>query len=126
MVISTYNTPQHLIGEVMRDEPGRLLQGTLDVLILKALQGEPRHGYALSSWIRETTDGVLQIEDGALYTALHRMEKRKWLRAEWGLSETNRRVKTYQITADGRAQLAARSDSWNEYAEAMAKVLGSA
>ena len=110
----------------MRDERGRLLQGTLDVLILKALQDEPRHGYALSNWIRETTDGVLQIEDGALYTALHRMEKRKWLHAEWGLSETNRRVKTYRITADGRAQLAARSDSWNEYAEAMAKVLGSA
>ncbi len=110
----------------MGDERGRLLQGTLDVLILKALHRGPRHGYALSTWIRETTDGVLQIEDGALYTALHRMEKRNWLNAEWGLSETNRRVKTYSLTPDGREQLEARSDTWNEYAEAVAKVLRSA
>ena len=110
----------------MGDEKGRLLQGTLDVLIMKALQGGPRHGYALSTWIRETTEGVLQIEDGALYTALHRMEKRNWLSAEWGVSETNRRVKTYSLTADGREQLESRSDSWNEYADAVAKVLRSA
>jgi len=110
----------------VRDEKGRLLQGTLDVLILKALKNGPRHGYALSTWIRETTNGVLQIEDGALYTALHRMEKRKWLSAEWGMSETNRRVKTYSLTAAGREQLEARSDTWNEYADAVAKVLRSA
>ena len=110
----------------MGDERGRLLQGTLDVLILKALQSGPRHGYALSTWIRETTEGVLQIEDGALYTALHRMEKRKWLNAEWRLSETNRRVKTYSLTAEGREQLETRSDTWNEYAAAVAKVLRSA
>ena len=110
----------------MAEDRGRLLQGTLDVMILKALNSGPRHGYALSTWIRETTDGVLQIEDGALYTALHRMEKRNWLNAEWGLSETNRRVKTYSLTPDGREQLAARSDTWNEYAEAVAKVLRSA
>lgn len=110
----------------MGDEKGRLLQGTLDVLIMKALQSGPLHGYALSTWIRETTEGVLQIEDGALYTALHRMEKRNWLSAEWGVSETNRRVKTYNLTADGRGQLETRSDSWNEYADAVAKVLRSA
>jgi len=110
----------------MGDDKGRLLQGTLDVLILKALQNGPLHGYALSTWIRETTEGVLQIEDGALYTALHRMEKRKWLNAEWGLSETNRRVKTYALTADGRAQLESRSDSWSEYADAVTKILRSA
>ncbi|KPJ85991.1 MAG: PadR family transcriptional regulator [Gemmatimonas sp. SG8_17] len=109
----------------MGDHKGRLLQGTLDVLILKSLQDGPRHGYALSSWIRETTSGVLQIEDGALYTALHRMEKRKWLSSKWGLSETNRRVKTYSLTDDGREQLHSRSDSWNEYAAAVAKVLQS-
>jgi transcriptional regulator len=108
------------------DEKGKLLQGTLDVLILKALQSGPRHGYALSTWIRETTEGVLQIEDGALYTALHRMEKRKWLSAEWRMSETKRRVKTYSLTSDGREQLEARSDIWNEYAAAVAKVLRSA
>ncbi len=110
----------------MGDEKGKLLQGTLDVLILKALQSGPRHGYALSTWIRETTEGVLQIEDGALYTALHRMEKRKWLSAEWRMSETKRRVKTYSLTSDGREQLEARSDIWNEYAAAVAKVLRSA
>ena len=110
----------------MGDDKGRLLQGTLDVLILKALRSGPLHGYALSAWIRETTDGVLEIEDGALYTALHRMEKRKWLNAEWGLSDTNRRVKSYSLTAAGREQLAARSNTWNEYAEAVAKVLRSA
>lgn len=110
----------------MGDDKGRLLQGTLDVLILKALRSGPRHGYALSTWIRETTDGVLHIEDGALYTALHRMEKRKWLNAEWGLSGTNRRVKSYSLTTAGRQQLEARSDTWNEYAEAVAKVLRSA
>ncbi len=110
----------------MGDDKGRLLQGTLDVLILKALKKGPLHGYALSTWIRETTEGVLQIEDGALYTALHRMEKRQWLRAEWGVSETNRRVKTYTLTADGREQLDTRSDSWNEYADAVTKILRSA
>jgi len=108
------------------DEKGKLLQGTLDVLILKALQSGPRHGYALSTWIRETTEGVLQIEDGALYTALHRMEKRSWLSAEWRLSETNRRVKTYSLTSEGREQLEQRSDTWNEYAAAVSKVLRSA
>lgn len=110
----------------MGDEKGKLLQGTLDVLILKALQSGPRHGYALSTWIRETTEGVLQIEDGALYTALHRMEKRSWLSAEWRLSETNRRVKTYSLTSEGREQLEQRSDTWNEYAAAVSKVLRSA
>ena len=109
----------------MGDDKAKLLQGTLDVLILKALQGAPRHGYALSNWIRETTSGVFDIEDGALYTALHRMEKRKWLSAEWGVSETNRRVKAYSLTAEGREQLALRSDIWNEYAGAVAKVLQS-
>ncbi|UCD23744.1 MAG: PadR family transcriptional regulator [Gemmatimonadota bacterium] len=109
----------------MGDDKGRLLQGTLDVLILKALQRGPLHGYALSTWIRETTEGVLQVEDGALYTALHRMEKRRWLSAEWGVSETNRRVKTYTLTAAGFEQLESRSDSWNEYADAVGKVLRS-
>ena len=109
----------------MGDEKAKLLQGTLDVLILKVLQGGPRHGYALSTWIRETTGGVFDIEDGALYTALHRMEKRKWLSAEWGVSETNRRVKSYSLTTDGREQLEVSADIWSEYSEAVAKVLQS-
>lgn len=110
----------------MSDERGKLLQGTLDVLILKALQSGPRHGYAVSTWIRETTSGVLQVEDGALYTALHRMEQRNWLSGKWRVSETNRRVKSYSLTPAGRKQLETRSDTWNEYAEAVGKVLRSA
>lgn len=107
----------------MTTERQRLLQGTLDVLVLKALRSGPLHGYAVSSWIRHTTGGVLDIEDGALYTALHRMEKRGWLAAQWGVSENNRRVKLYQLTERGRQQLEHRSNTWNEYAEAVAKVL---
>lgn len=100
-----------------------LLQGTLDILVLKALIFGPRHGYAVARWIRETTDGELEIEEGALYTALHRLEKRKWLRSEWGLSENNRRAKFYALTAEGRSQLAAGEQTWTRYAEAVFKVL---
>ena len=112
-------------SNAMTGERQRLLQGTLDVLVLKALQAGPAHGYAVSSWIRKITGGVLDIEDGALYTALHRMEKRGWLEAQWGVSDTSRRVKLYQLTETGRDQLEARSDTWNEYAAAVAKVLQS-
>ena len=100
-----------------------LLQGTLDLLILKTLTWGSRHGYAVASWIRETTDDRLQIEEGALYTALHRMEKRGWLESEWGLSENNRRAKFYQLTAQGRKQLRAKTAVWTEYAGAVFKVL---
>lgn len=89
-----------------------LLQGTLDLLILKTLTWGPRHGYAVASWIRETTDQRLQIEEGALYTALHRMEKRGLLESEWGLSENNRKAKYYQLTPAGRKQLRARAALW--------------
>lgn len=107
----------------MSDSNLRLLQGTLDVLVLKALIFGPQHGYGVARWIRETTDGTLDIEEGALYTALHRMEKRKWLTAEWGLSENNRRAKYYALTEEGRRQLAAGARSWTRYAEAVFKVL---
>ena len=102
-----------------------LLQGTLDVLVLKAVATEPRHGYAVAEWIRTTTDGTLEIEDGALYTSLHRMQKRGWLEAEWGVSENNRRAKYYGLTADGRAELARATGDWARYAEAVFKVLRS-
>lgn len=101
----------------------RLLQGTLDVLVLKALLFGPAHGYAVARWIRDTTDGALDIEEGALYTALHRMEKRRWLEAEWGLSENNRRARYYALTEAGRQQLAAGARGWTEYADAVFKVL---
>ena len=100
-----------------------LLQGTLDLLILKTLTWGPRHGYAIASWIRETTQQRLQIEDGALYTALHRMEKRAWIEAEWGLSDNNRKAKYYQLTSQGRRQLRAKTAVWTEYASAVFQVL---
>jgi PadR family transcriptional regulator PadR len=100
-----------------------LLQGTLDLLILKTLTWGPRHGYAVAAWIRETTKQRLQIEEGALYTALHRMEKRGWLESEWGLSENNRKAKYYQLTTQGRKQLRAKTAVWTEYAGAVFTVL---
>lgn len=102
-----------------------LLQGTLDMLVLKALVFGPQHGYGVVRWIRETTDGTLDVEEGALYTALHRMEKRRWLRSEWGISENNRRAKFYELTTEGRAQLSAGERRWVLYAEAVFKVLRS-
>ncbi len=102
-----------------------LLQGTLDVLVLKALAHNPRHGYAVAEWVRSTTDGTLQVEDGALYTSLHRMEKRGWVAAEWGISDNNRRAKYYSLTKAGRAELAKASGNWARYAEAVFKVLDS-
>ena len=107
----------------MRDDDLNLLQGTLDLLVLKALVFGARHGYAVARWVRDATDGVLEIEDGALYTSLHRIEKRGWVRAEWGLSETNRRAKYYTLTTRGREQLTRQTRAWGRYAEAVFKVL---
>ena len=101
----------------------RLMQGTLDLLVLKGLTFGPRHGYGVASWIRATTDGTLEIEDGALYTALHRMEKRGLLAAEWGTSENNRRAKFYALTDVGRRRLEATSQTWTRYARAVFQVL---
>ena len=102
-----------------------LLQGTLDVLVLKALAGTSRHGYGVAEWIRATTSGTFEVEDGALYTSLHRMEKRQWLRATWGVSENNRRAKYYALTDAGRAELGKATTDWGRYAEAVFKVLDS-
>src|SRR5678810_780450 len=99
-----------------------LLQGTLDVMILKALSWGAMHGFGVAKWIRRTTDDVLQIEDSALYPALHRMEHRDWIAAEWGLTENNRRAKYYTLTTKGRQQLRARVSSWDRYTEAVTKV----
>ena len=103
-----------------------LLQGTLDLLVLKALAWGPRHGYDVARWVRETTREDLRVEEGALYTALHRMEQRHWLAAEWGLSENNRRAKYYQLTAAGRRELKAQAAAFSRYATAMFKVLQTA
>lgn len=100
-----------------------LLQGTLDVMILKALSWGPMHGFGIAKWIRQTTDELLQIDDGALYPALHRMAHRGMIGADWGLTENNRRAKYYKLTAQGRQQLRSRAASWDLYARAVSKVI---
>jgi len=107
----------------MAREPMDLMQGTLDVLVLRALDSEPRHGYAVSRWVRERTGGTLQIEDAPLYKALHRLEKAGCVAAEWGLSENNRRARYYRLTARGRQRFREEEASWRRYAEAVFKVL---
>ena len=101
-----------------------MVKGTLDILILKSLSWGPMHGYAVTRWIRETTDDALQVEEGALYPALHRMEERGWLQAQWGISENNRRAKFYDLTVLGRKQLQIASSRWTAFAESVAKILG--
>jgi PadR family transcriptional regulator, regulatory protein PadR len=100
-----------------------LLQGTLDLLVLKALSSGPQHGYGVARWVHETTDGTLEVEEGALYTSLHRMERRGWLESEWGVSENNRRAKYYSLTRTGRRQLTHELGTWVRYAEAVFKVV---
>ena len=97
--------------------------GTLDLLILQAVNRDPSHGYAIGRWIRERSDGVLEVGEGALYPALHRLEKRKWLTSDWGRTESGREAKFYQLTAAGRAQLETDSARWHEHAQAVAAVL---
>ncbi len=110
----------------MPNQDLQLLQGTLDVLVLKTLSHGSRHGYAIARWIRDTTDDELQVEDRALYVSLHRMEQRGWVESEWGLSENNRKAKYYQMTADGRRQLRVSTTTWTRYAAAVSKVLQTA
>jgi transcriptional regulator len=110
----------------MSDDSLDLLKGTLDVLVLKALTWGPSHGYAVARWIEDATRGALQIEEGALYHALHRLEKRGAVRSEWGVSESNRRAKYYTLTAAGRKQLVAQTATWTRYAEAVFAALRTA
>ncbi len=103
-----------------------LLQGTVDVLILKTLPHSPMHGYAVSRLIRERTQGVVGLDDAALYQALHRLASKGWVEAEWGLSENNRRAKYYQVTPKGQEQLQAEAAAWRRYATAVLSVLDQA
>ena len=107
----------------MGDDGMDLLQGTLEVLVLRALAGEPMHGYGVVQWLRSRTDGVLDVQDAALYQALRRMERKGWVAAEWGVTENNRRARYYTLTAPGRARLGSETAAWERYAEAMFKVL---
>jgi PadR family transcriptional regulator len=100
-----------------------LLQGTLDLLVLKTLSWGPRHGYAIARWIEDTTGDALRIEEGSLYPALYRLQRRKWVSAEWGASEIGQRIKIYTITPAGRAQLRTETAEWARLVEAMALVL---
>ena len=118
-------SPETLMGEAMPAEL-ELLQGTVDVMILKTLSWGPRHGYAVARWIRETSAEELSVEEGALYTALHRLEKRGWVESAWGLSENNRRARYYQLTARGRRELQRQTAQWQRYAQAVSRVLQSA
>ena len=102
-----------------------LLQGTLDGLILKTLSGGPLHGYAVARWIKDTSGDVFHIEEGALYPALHRMERKGWVESEWGLSDNNRRAKYYQLTEEGREALHSERAAWARYVEAVGRVFES-
>ena len=108
-------------------KPSRdLIQGTLDMLILKTLQRDPMHGYAIAVAIGHRSDNHLRVEEGALYPALHRLELAGWLKSEWKRSETNRRAKFYELTPAGRKHLAAESKNWNRLTAAVARVMGPA
>jgi len=106
--------------------PGEILRDTLDMLILKALQHRPLHGYAIAEFIEQTSEEVLRVEEGALYPALHRLELRGWLDSEWGTSENNRRAKYYRLTTTGRKQLAEETARWGRLAAAIGRVMETA
>jgi PadR family transcriptional regulator PadR len=100
-----------------------LVQGTVDVLILKTLTWAPMHGYGISHWIRQRTDGELAVEDAALYQALHRLERKGWVGSEWGVSDTNRKAKFYSITSEGRKHLREDVAELRRYMDALFKIL---
>ena len=100
-----------------------LLKGTVELLILRSLQQGPLHGYDVSRWVRERTDGVLTLEDATLYQALHRLEDEGWIAAEWGLSDNNRRAKYYELTPQGRRRLRQQIAGWKRYAQAVFKIV---
>ena len=107
----------------MTKTPIDLLQGTLDLLILKTLSWGPAHGYSIARWIEQLTGQVLQVGEGSLYPALHRLEERGWVEGEWRRSENNRRAKFYRLTTPGRSQLRTEAVMWERFVDAMAKVL---
>jgi transcriptional regulator len=103
-----------------------LLQGTLDMLILRAIANEPQHGWAIAQRIEQVSNNVLQVGQGSLYPALHRLERRGWIKAHWGASENNRRAKFYELTKAGRQQLEREKDAWEKLTTAVAQVLRTA
>lgn len=106
-----------------KNDTNGLLHGTLDALVLKTLSRGARHGYAIARWIEEETDEAVLVEEGSLYPALYRMERREWIEAEWGTSELGRKAKFYRITPKGRRQLNAETQQWARFAAGVSKVL---
>jgi PadR family transcriptional regulator PadR len=106
-----------------RDTRNALLHGTLDALVLKTLAAGPRHGYGIARWLEDRTGQAVLIEEGSLYPALYRMERRGWIEAGWGTSELGRRAKFYKLTRRGRAQLQTETSAWEQFSRAVSKVL---
>lgn len=107
----------------MADESMELLQGTLEVMVLRTLAGEPMHGYGIAQWIRQRSNGALEIQDAALYQALRRLEQKGWAEAEWGITENNRRARYYRLTKTGREELARETTTLRRYVDALFQVL---
>ncbi len=112
-----------MLREENNPDPGDLIQGTLEMLVLKALARGPLHGYAVAEWIHQTSQQLLKVEEGALYPALHRLELRGLLQAEWGASENNRWANFYQLTTEGKKRLNAESQRWARLSAAVAFVM---
>jgi transcriptional regulator len=110
-------------GRKMAEEQKDWLHGTLDTLILQTLARGARHGYGIARWIEEASEESIRVEEGSLYPALYRMEKKGWLRAEWGTSELGRRAKFYALTAAGRRRLRRDAQEWSRFAEGVARIL---
>ena len=111
------------MGHTPEDPRLELLQGTLDMLILRTLQWGPRHGHGIGQAIRRQSDELLKVETGSLYPALHRLVKRGWLKSDWGVSEANQKAKFYRLTAAGKAQLIREQDRWSQLVHAIGRIM---
>jgi len=110
----------------MTDSNLHLIRGTLDLLVLKALAWGPRHGYAVSQWIKAVTDGTLLVEEGSLYPALQRIQRKGWIQSRWGVSDTGRRARFYELTAEGRTRLEREVHVWQKYSGAIDRAVSAA
>jgi PadR family transcriptional regulator PadR len=106
------------------DKKVTLLQGSLDMLVLQSLKTEARHGYSIARFLKEVSRDFLQVEEGSLYPALHRLEQRGWITSYWGASESNRRAKYYELSSEGRAQLRTEIEAWKQMSSAIDRVMG--
>ena len=107
----------------MNSERGDLLRGTLEMLILRSLDDGPRHGYGITERLQKVSEEVLTVDEGSLYPALYRMQRRGWLTSKWGRSDNNRKARFYSLTAKGRKQLAAATESWTRFSKAVTKAM---